>query len=77
MPNQKLPQVRAKHTIAEAWPPPKPPRRSSKSWRSSRRIEPLPDDWFEAPEAKPLPADTLVDRYSSARSPISRMCVRA
>lgn len=62
MPNQRLPQVRAKHTIAEAQAAAEQAALLRKELRQESQVEQLPDDWFEQPEAKPLPAN-LVDRY--------------
>lgn len=61
MPNQKLPQVRARKTIAEAVAASEAAQQVLDTLAQQPPDEPLPEDWFEAPE--PKPESTLVDRY--------------
>jgi hypothetical protein len=62
MPNQKLPQVRARKTIAEAVAASEAAQQVLDTLAQQPPDEPLPDDWFEAPAVKEPPS-TLVDRY--------------
>ena len=63
MPNQRLPQVRLKTSLADAQAAAEAAAKVQAALASEPPLPPPPDDWFEAEPVKPV-HDDLADRFS-------------